>query len=141
MFPCLHLRSFLYKSTLDNSNHTLSAWQLKKSVLQSETLKLFLQPSILCRYFFVSPVEIHCPALCIYQALKCACYLHSFPFPISSFAVICALPITRTPANSNFFRFPLKVLDIGSRLDSLLNKISWAAWKKFFELTLESSTI
>ena len=31
-------------------------------------------------------------------------------------AIFFELPITRTPANSNFFRFPLKVRVIGSRL-------------------------
>ena len=52
---------------------------------------------------FFSPFKIQCPALCIYQALKCACYSAFIPRPIYSFSDI-------------YFRFSLKVRVIGSRL-------------------------
>ena len=116
-----HLRLFLYKFTLGNSYHALSAWQLEKSrnieIILTATYSLSL---LFCRSGL--------------NTLSSTVYLSSFgsvhvtcilPHPISSFAVICfVLPITRTPANSNFFCFPLKVLVIGSRLYLLLNKIS-----------------
>ena len=59
MFP---FRWFLYKFTLDNSNH-----KSKNSVLQSETLKLFQTTCILSLYFFVT---------------------YSFPIPFPYFPVI-----------------------------------------------------
>ena len=40
-FPSDYFYNYACKFTLDNLNHALSAWQVKKSTLQSKTLKLF----------------------------------------------------------------------------------------------------
>ena len=74
--------------------------------------------------FGQSSLKIQCPALSIYQALKCACYLNSFPIPFPySFGYL-----LRTLANSNYFRFPLKVRVIGRRLYSYYIHILKTTW-------------
>ena len=48
--------------------------------------------------------------------LKCSlCSKNCFFFPLLP-AIFCELPITKTPYNSNLFRFPFKVRVIGSQL-------------------------
>ena len=49
-------------------------------------------------------------------------------------AIFFELPITRTPDNSNFFRFPLKVRVIGSRLYLQSSHYKNYEWKNWFFL-------
>ena len=54
--------------------------------------------------YYVVRIKVHVPG-CMWSRFS------------TYFMVICSqLPITRTPDNSNLFRFPLKVRVIGSRL-------------------------
>ena len=72
MFPLRQFRK--YNFTFDNSNHALSAWQGRKKKQQFTEVRNFefiykTTVSILCLYFYVTPVQIQCPFLYINQAL------------------------------------------------------------------------
>ena len=63
MFP---FRSFLYNFTLDNSHHVISAWQVGKKIVYwgpKHWIYFKGMESILCLYFYVTPVQIQCPSL------------------------------------------------------------------------------
>ena len=125
MFPLSQFRK--YNFTFDNSNHALSAWQGRKKKQQFTEVRNFefiykTTVTILCLYFYVTPVQIQLPSLYINQALllnffskyqsislaalnvTCAWYLHPprpIHLPTSIFPFICfELLITRT-----FFNF------------------------------------
>ena len=100
MFP---FRSFLYNFTLDNSNHVISAWQVrKKTMYWSPRHWIYFKAtaSILCLYFFVTPVQIQCPFLytllynCILSPPICLFFL----FPVICFKL--------NPIIWTFFDFP-----------------------------------
>ena len=136
MFPLRQFRK--YNFTFDNSNHALSAWQGRKKKQQFTEVRNFefiykTTVSILCLYFYVTPVQIQCPFLYINQALllffffqninqsislaalkvKCAWNLHPPPLPFVYFLI--SVHFLQTPDNSNsvlvtrtFFNFPTR---------------------------------
>ena len=90
---------------------------------------------ILCLYFFVTPVIIQFPCILInsfrclnsfskYQSISLAALEDAWS-EVWSVTVWWNLPhspdiyLLRTPDSSNFFRFPLKVRVIGSRMHSI----------------------
>ena len=137
MFP---LRFFLYNFALDNSNHVFSAWQVggKVSVVKSETENLFQnnhENSLSLLFCHSVPCILINSFWCLnpfskYQSISLAALEDAWS-EVWSVTVWWYLPhspdiyllisgyLLRTPDSSNFFRFPLKVRVIGSRLYSI----------------------
>ena len=73
----------------------------------------------LLRYVLIYNLEVsfnfHLTFLQLNVIKNVHCAVKTVFYPVLS-AIFFELPITRTPDNSNFFRFPLKVRVIGSRL-------------------------
>ena len=91
-------KSFLYKFTLDISNHDLSDWQVEKSVLKSETLKLFLiNNHVLFVFTFLSVQFKYSVQHCVFIKLwsvHVTCFHSPSHFLLSGY-LLC------TPNNSN----------------------------------------
>ena len=136
MFPLRQFRK--YNFTFHNSNHALSAWQGRKKKQQFTEVRNFefiykTTVSILCLYFYVTPVQIQCPFLYINQALllfffskyqsiyiSCCpkgevCMKLAPPPPLPFVYFLISVHLLQTPDNSNsvlvtrtFFNFPTR---------------------------------
>ena len=93
--------------------------------------------SILCLYFFVTPVQIQCPSL--YTLLLNCIPPPPPPHPFAYFPTSGYL--LQTPVKSNLFQFPFKVRVIGSRLYlwNMFSKWSASWWCRVRSKNLETS--
>ena len=109
-FPCIsfiHLHFFCFPSyyfymgkfTLDNSNHALSIWKVKKKFAAVVRNIVFILTTMysLSLLFCQSSFKTESSTVYLYQTLKCACCLYSFPTPLSGY-------LPWPSANSNLFR-------------------------------------
>ena len=103
----IHLHFFCFSSyyfymgkfTLDNSNHALSIWKVKKKIAAVVRNIVFILTTMysLSLLFCQSSFKTESSTVYLYQALKCACCLYSFPTPLSGY-------LPWPSANSNLFR-------------------------------------
>ena len=96
-FPSYYF--YMGKFTLDNSNHALSIWKVQKKFAAVVRNIVFILTTMysLSLLFCQSSFKTESSTVYLYQALKCACCLYSFPTPLSSY-------LPWPSANSNLFR-------------------------------------
>ena len=96
-FPSYYF--YMGKFTLNNSNHALSIWKVKKKFAAVVRNIVFILTTMysLSLLFCQSSFKTESSTVYLYQALKCACCLYSFSTPLSGY-------LPWPSANSNLFR-------------------------------------
>ena len=83
-FPSYYF--YMGKFTLDNSNHALSIWKVQKKFAAVRNIVFILTTKYsLSLLFCQSSFKTESSTVYLYQALKCACCLYSFPTPLSGY--------------------------------------------------------